>query len=233
MKRARRIEQLESVLRARGSSTAGELAAELGVSIRTMRRDLAELRTGHVTVESEAGRGGGVRLDAQRALTAIRLPTGEIVAMWLAAELSRRAGTLPWGKAAGTALDRVFSALPPTRRKELRDLLRRVVVGPPAPRELIADAKEPTPELLTVFEEAFTSRLGLRFIYTDRKAQTTKRVIEPHALLLQPPIWYVLAVDVEKHVPRMFRMDRITRPTIAREVKFVPRLDVIDELRPT
>jgi hypothetical protein len=46
-------------------------------------------------------------------------------------------------------------------------------------------------------------------------------------LLVQPPVWYVLARDVEKSAPRMFRMDRIARPRIRKDISFRPDMAVI------
>ena len=87
-------------------------------------------------------------------------------------------------------------------------------------------------EALRLFEEAFSAGLGLGFGYVDRDGQVTSRRIEPHGLLVQSPVWYLLARDVEKDQPRMFRMDRIARPRILRDVTFKPDLNVIQALLP-
>jgi predicted DNA-binding transcriptional regulator YafY len=60
--RADRLVSLVLLLQARGSSTAGALAAELGVSVRTIYRDLEALGAAGVPVITEAGPGGGCRL---------------------------------------------------------------------------------------------------------------------------------------------------------------------------
>ena len=60
--RLNRLEELKGLLKAREHITAGELAAELRVSLRTVRRDLEILRDGGMPVESDRGRGGGLRL---------------------------------------------------------------------------------------------------------------------------------------------------------------------------
>ena len=52
----------------------------------------------------------------------------------------------------------------------------------------------------------------MSFQYTDRKGVTTQRRVEPHGILVQVPIWYVLAIDIDKGEPRTFRMDRIANP---------------------
>lgn len=231
MKRARRVDRLETLLRARGTSTASELAATLGVSERTVYRDLGALRERDVPVEGEPGPGGGLRIDHRTSATRIELRTAEVASLFLATELARRTQGLPWSKTVGAALDRVLSALPETRRRELRAVLRRVVVGP-APTEAVrAGAKPPSQDVIDTFEEAFTARHGLGFDYVDREGRTTARLVEPHGLLVQPPIWYVLAFDPMRGEPRMFRMDRIARPRVVASLAFRARQDVIEALR--
>jgi predicted DNA-binding transcriptional regulator YafY len=60
--RADRLLSLALLLQARGGATAGALAAELGVSVRTVYRDLAALGAAGVPVVTESGPGGGCRL---------------------------------------------------------------------------------------------------------------------------------------------------------------------------
>lgn len=231
MTRAERLERLEALLVRRGSATAAELAAALAVSVRTLHRDIASLRERHVPVSSGPGPGGGFRVDARYATMNVRLRNDEIVALWLGAELARRASAFPWTGGIGSALDRIFASLPDGRRRELRAMLRRVVVGEPATEAMRLGAKPPAPELVACFEEAFTSRRGLAFDYVDREGRASRRAVEPHGLLLQPPVWYVLAFDPEKGEPRMFRMDRIAKPRVARDMSFTPRQEVVDALK--
>jgi predicted DNA-binding transcriptional regulator YafY len=51
--------------------------------------------------------------------------------------------------------------------------------------------------------------------------------VEPHGLLVEPPVWYVLGRDVDKAEPRTFRMDRISRPRILGDVRFRPSLEEV------
>jgi predicted DNA-binding transcriptional regulator YafY len=222
MARAERLMNLADLLRGRDSATVGTLAAELGVSARTVLRDLATLRERGMPITGEAGRGGGIRLEGDRGVTAVHLSPAEVAAMWLAARLSREASDLPWGEAARSGLAKLLASLPTHKARELRALCRRVIIGPPASANVRQGAGAPPPELLGLFEEAFSGGRGLAFHYTDRQGRTSTRRIEPHGLLVETPVWYVLARDIDKAEPRMFRMDRIARPRLLSDVRFRP-----------
>ncbi len=56
------------------------------------------------------------------------------------------------------------------------------------------------------------------------------RRVEPHGLLVKPPVWYVLARDCDKLAPRSFRMDRIASPRLLPAVTLRPDLDIVREL---
>lgn len=224
--------ELADLLRGRNATTVAELASELGVSRRTLLRDLASLRERGMPIAGEAGPGGGVRLDVDRGLAAVHLSVIEVVSIWLAARLSRGASELPWGEAAGSGMAKLLASLPAPKSRALRALCRRVIVGAPASAAVRANAGACAPELLRLFEEAFSSGVGLAFHYTDRDGRASSRRVEPHGLLVETPVWYVLARDVEKGEPRMFRMDRIARPRILRELVFRPDVEIIKALLP-
>lgn len=232
MPRAERLLDVAERLRASEATTAARLAEELGVSPRTVRRDLAALRRRGLPIAGEAGPGGGIRLAGARGVAAVHLSLAEIVALWLAARLSQAASALPWGEAASSALTKLLASLPRERARELRALCRRVVVGEPASGAVVAGAGAAAPELLRLFEAAFTAGRGLGFLYTDRHGERSARRVEPHGLLVQSPVWYVLARDREKQAPRMFRMDRISRPRLLLDVAFRPDPSVVAALLP-
>ena len=232
MARAERLMELADLLRGREATTVGELAGELGVSRRTLLRDLASLRDRGLPITGEAGPGGGVRLEGDRGLAAVHFSLGEIVAVWLGARLSQAASDLPWGEAANSAMAKLLGSLPAAKSRALRALCRRVVVGRPASAATRAGAGATPRELLGLFEEAFSTGVGLAFHYTDREGRKTLRRVEPHGLLVEPPVWYVLARDVDKAEPRMFRMDRVERPRLIPEILFRPDMAVIQAQLP-
>jgi predicted DNA-binding transcriptional regulator YafY len=102
-----------------------------------------------------------------------------------------------------------------------------VVLGPPASVRIRGGAGASPPELLGIFERAFSSGRGIAFQYVDRVGAATHRTIEPHGLLVQLPVWYILSRDVDTRQPRTFRMDRISRPRIVQAVTFQSDADVV------
>ncbi|MBK8213219.1 MAG: WYL domain-containing protein [Myxococcales bacterium] len=230
MSRAVRLMELADRLRSADTTTVGTLAHDLGVSARTVLRDLATLRERGMPISGEVGPGGGVRLEGSRGVTAVHLGVAEIVTLWLAAQLARAGSELPWSSSASRALTKLLASLPKPRAAQLRALSRRVFVGPMASEAVRTSAGPPPAELLRIFEEAFSAGLGLRFAYRDREGKVTARRVEPHGLLVQSPVWYVLARDLEKGEPRMFRMDRIRAPAKLEGHAFRPDRAVLDAL---
>jgi predicted DNA-binding transcriptional regulator YafY len=227
-----RLDALRLALADGEARTLEALCDMLATSRRTLLRDVAALRDLGVPIESATGRGGGIRLGATHRAHAVSFASDEIVALWLTTTLARLTLGLPWGKAANDGLNRLFSTLPARRVRELRALCDRVVVGPLATTAVRESARAPVPELLLQVEQAFTHRYGLAFNYEDRHGARTRRRVEPHGLLLQVPVWYILAFDLQRDAPRAFRMDRISNPQVLSSTAFVPRRNVITALLP-
>ncbi len=215
----------------RAVTTVGELAERFEVSERTAHRDLAALRRRGVDVVGDPGRGGGVRVDPGQVPRSVSLETDELAGVYVALALARRATALPFGSAADRALDKLVGSLPKGRARELRKFLSRVVVGRPATESMMRSHRPGKREIVTTFERAFTAGCGLSFQYVDRDGRRTRRRIEPHGLLVNPPLWYVLAHDLVRDAPRMFRMDRMSGPRVLDDVTFTPRpLPILEQL---
>jgi len=225
MPRVDRVFELLDYLRAHDVCTVHVIASDLGVSRRTVLRDLATLRDRGWPIRAEAGPGGGVLLERERGISAVHLSADEIAALWLSVQLSASTSAVPWRAAARSALDKAFASLPERRAKALRRLIRRVVVGPPATARVREALGAVTSELLSAFEHAFAGDSCLSFDYTDRDGRKTRRVVEPHGLLIEAPAWYVLARDRQNGGARMFRMDRIRSARVLPELRFTPDFD--------
>ena len=223
MTRPARHEALIRHLRRNGAATVEALAAEVGVSRRTVLRDIAALRDqGHV-IHAEAGRGGGLQLDPQSVPTATRLQVTEVFALILSVAAMRAAGSLPFSDLADAGLAKIERALPPDRLRDLRRLLDCLHVGQLAPQQDLSDMGRIDPVLLPAFETAFLRRWRLRLAYRDAKGRPSQREVEPEAILILPPLWYVVAWDPARGDFRQFRMDRIRQPEPVEGAPFRPR----------
>lgn len=215
-----RQDMLVRHLRRSGHVSVEELADVAGVSRRTVLRDIADLRGQGFIIEGEAGRGGGLRLDPASVQLNAKLSVDEVFALLISVSVMRAAGTLPFGGLADVGLAKVERALPRDRVRDLREILRRLYVGPPAWARLRESMGEVDPGLLPAFERSFIGLRALRFDYVDRNGSGSSREVEPQALLVRPPVWYVVAFDPAREDFRYFRMDRMRRPQAIEDKRF-------------
>ena len=222
-------------LRRNGTSTVADLAEEVGASRRTVLRDISALRDEGFVIHSEPGRGGGLQLDPQSIQTTARLSVAEVFALLISVASMRAAGNLPFSGLADAGLAKIEKALPSDKVRDLRRFLDCLYVGQLSPQVDISDMGAMDPMLLPAFETAFLQRLHLRFQYRDAKGIVTSRNVEPQAMLILPPLWYLVAWDPARNDFRHFRMDRISRPEYVEDVTFrrryVPFQDDVSPIR--
>jgi len=210
-------------LRRNGTSTVAALAQAVGASKRTVLRDISALRDEGFVIHSEPGRGGGLQLDARSVQTTVRLSVAEVFALLISVESMRAAGGVPFSGLAEAGLAKIEKALPADKVRDLRRFLDCVFVGKLAPQVNISDMGTMDPALLPAFETAFLQRLYLRFEYRDVKGAVTHRYVEPQAMLILPPLWYLVAWDPARKDFRHFRMDRISKPEFVEGETFLRR----------
>ncbi|ARQ70531.1 helix-turn-helix transcriptional regulator [Streptomyces marincola] len=193
-----RVLELLSLLAAGAPRTGAELVARLGVSPRTLRRDVERLRHLGYRVESAPGTGGGYRLPAGQGMPPLLLSEEEAAATAVGLRHAAAYGVDP----AGTALRKLEDALPARLRGRIEALLA-ATAAPPAPG--------PPDGLGTVERLATASHLRsrVRFRYPARDGAAGERRAEPHSLTLLDHRWYLLAWDEDRADWRNFRVDRI------------------------
>jgi predicted DNA-binding transcriptional regulator YafY len=212
---SRRLLRLLALLQARRDWPGPELAARLGVSPRTLRRDMDKLRSLGYPVDAVSGTAGGYRLGAGAALPPLLLDDEEAVAV--AVGLRTAAGGTITGieEASVRALVKLEQVLP-SRLRHRVGALHSVTVplpgtGPPVDSQV-----------LTVIATAARDRLRIRFSYTTHDGTQGSRTAEPHHLVHTERRWYLLAWDPARDSWRTFRADRITSPQITGP-RFTPR----------
>ena len=210
-------------LRRKGVSTVDELAKEVGTSRRTILRDICALRDQGFTIYSEPGRGGGLQLDPQSVQTTTRLSVTEVFALLISVETMRIAGQLPFSNLADAGFSKIEKTLPADKVRELRQFLRCLHIGKLSPKQDASNLGPIDPALLPAFEAAFLQKQMLGFQYCDANGHHTNREVEPQAMLVLPPLWYLVAWDPARDNFRHFRMDRISAPAPNRNTSFRQR----------
>jgi predicted DNA-binding transcriptional regulator YafY len=207
--RVDRGEQLLGLLRGRELWTAPELAEALGVSLRTVRRDLAALDARGVPLEAERGRGGGVRLVGTWGLGRVLLDEHELLDLVLALALAERLRSpLFLGRVRGVR-HKLAAAFPPAQRRRLERVRRRVLVGEVASPAVRASYGEPRPSVVRALHQAFLEQRALVVDYASERGAPGRREVEPHYLLLNWPAWYLLVWDRGRQAGRSLRLDRV------------------------
>ena len=207
-------------LRRNGTSTVDELAQAVGASRRTVLRDISALRDEGYAIHSDVGRGGGLQLDPQSMQTTARLSVAEVFALLISVAAMRAAQNLPFSDLADAGLAKIEKALPSEKVRDLRRFLDCLHIGQLSPLQDISDIGTMDPALLPAFETAFLQKRHLRFDYRDAKGAHTQREVEPQAMLILQPLWYLVGWDPSRAGFRHFRMDRISNPRIVEDVPF-------------
>lgn len=211
------------ILRRKGMTTIDAIAEDVVASRRTILRDIGALRDEGFVIHAEPGRGGGLQLDPGSVRTMARLAVTEVFALLISVAAMRAGGNLPFSGLADAGLAKIEKALPPEKLRDLRRFLDCLYVGKLSPLQDLSDLGAMDPDLLPAFETAFLERMQLRFQYSDTRGQLSSRVVEPQAMLVLPPLWYLVAWDPGREDFRHFRMDRITRPEIVDSSRFRQR----------
>lgn len=229
MKTRERQDAIVRTLRRNGTSTIETLAADVGASRSTIFRDIVALRDEGFVIHTEPGRGGGLSLDPQSIQTTARLTVAEVFALIIGVSAMRAAGNLPFSCLADAGLSKIEKALPSDKVRDLRRLLDCLYVGPLAPQVDLSNLGEMAPNLLPAFETAFLKGFFLQFQYRDAIGAETERRVEPQAMLILPPLWYLVAWDPSREDFRHFRMDRIHKPNCDEGQSFRRRVVPFDD----
>ncbi|WUC78276.1 YafY family transcriptional regulator [Streptomyces sp. NBC_00536] len=219
-----RLLRLLSLLQAHREWTGAGLAERLGVTPRTVRRDVERLRELGYPVNASPGTGGGYQLGAGAELPPLLLDDDEAVAVVVGLRTAAGNGVEGIGEASVRALAKLEQVLPARLRRRvsaLNDFTVPMLRGPGGP------AVDPS----VLAELAALCRDGerLRFAYRDHVGASTRRTVEPHRLVCTERRWYLVAWDLERAAWRTFRADRI-EPRPPHGPRFTPRPPPAEDL---
>ncbi|GIE88994.1 helix-turn-helix transcriptional regulator [Actinoplanes regularis] len=200
-----RLLRLVALFSARPSWTCDELAGQLAVTARTVRRDVARLRELGYGVESDPGPWGGYRLRDGSRMPPLILDDEEALAVAVGLREAALSGVLGGDQAALSALLKLRQVLPARIAHRLGEMDAAFVhtrrPGEPqiAPAMLL--------ELATACRRGERSQLS----YRDREGNATTRDVDPYRLVHTGRRWYFVARDVTRGEWRTFRADRMAR----------------------
>lgn len=204
-----RLERLQGLLKADQHRTVGELAAALGVSARSIGRDLALLRDGGLPIEADRGRGGGVRLAQRWRLGRIQLDPEEAIDALLSLAIAETIDSPLLLQRAAAVRQKLAMVFSEAQQARIRSLRSRILIGEPASERVRRGYRRTAAVDLAVVKRAFFEMRCLSIAYADEAGRRTAREIEPQFLYLSLPAWYVVAWDGLRGGVRSFRVDRI------------------------
>ncbi|MEV7525664.1 YafY family protein [Streptomyces sp. NPDC091371] len=219
-----RLLRLLSLLQAHREWTGADLADRLGVTPRTVRRDVDRLRELGYPVNASPGTGGGYQLGAGAELPPLLLDDDEAVAVAVGLRTAAGNGVEGIGEASVRALAKLEQVLPSRLRRRVSALNEFTV-------PMLRGAERSTVDPSVLAELAAVCRDGerLRFEYEDHGGNATRRTVEPHRLVCTERRWYLVAWDVDREDWRTFRADRIA-PRPPHGPRFTPRPPPAEDL---
>lgn len=198
MRRADRLFRIVQHLRGRRLSTAAFLADRLGVSLRTVYRDVRDLSLSGVPIEGEAG--VGYRLKPGFDVPPLMFTLNEIEALAVGARMVEAWGGPVLAESARTAIEKIVAALPADRRLAVEQT-RLYAPG------FHVDGK--SMQRLEAVRDAIGARRVLQLDYRDAHGRASEREVWPLALYFWGGAWTLAAWCESRSDFRNFRVDRV------------------------
>jgi predicted DNA-binding transcriptional regulator YafY len=196
-----RLAKVLARLSQRRPRTAKQLAAELDVHERTIRRDIALWREAGAPIDAD-DKGYHLNRDAGFFLPPLNLLTEEVAALKVAGHATLLNRGAPWAQPLQDALDKIDAALSDTQSERSRRLANAVVIHPTQTDRL------PSP-LISQLEQAIADRATVQILYQRLEADRPEwRTVDPHKIAFLRHAYYLVA---RWHDTRQFLNYRLTR----------------------
>ncbi|SMC43475.1 YafY family protein [Rhizobium sp. RU36D] len=201
MSRSERLLSLLQILRRYRQPVSGAtLAAELGISLRTLYRDIASLQAQGADIEGEAGIGFVLRPGYM--LPPLMFTRDEIEALMLGFRFVTQRTDEALSAAAGEALAKINSVLPEDLRRDMADIGLLVGPGPALPVHRVD---------LALLRQALRAERPLDIDYRDQNGTVSQRTIWPCALGYFDGVRVLIAWCTLRQGFRHFRTDRLEK----------------------
>ena len=207
MRRADRLFLLIHALRGRRAAVpARTLAETLGVSLRTVYRDVADLQVSGVPIEGEAGVGYVLRHGSD--IPPLMFTEAEIEALTVGARFVEAFASPALAQAARHALTKIEAVLPDEMKRRSE---RSRILAPRSERSAADRAR------MGELHAAIGERRVVRIAYVREDGEASERVLEPLALVFWGAVWTLAAWCRLRVDFRTFRVDRIATCDVLEE----------------
>ncbi|WP_373974871.1 YafY family transcriptional regulator [Chitinibacter sp. SCUT-21] len=221
MSRAQRLLDLLQLLRMHRFPVAGsELAAQLGISLRTLYRDIATLQAQGAQIEGEAGL--GYVLKPGFTLPPLMFSPEELDALVLGLRWVAERADDDLQSAARQAKAKISAVLPATLRHQLDH--SPLLIGP-------NEIAEGSHDFLAEIRLAIREQTKLAIRYSDSKSQASERIVWPLALGFFDQVRILIAWCELRAQFRCFRTDRIHQLLTAETRYSTPRQQLLQQWR--
>ncbi|MEU8171622.1 YafY family protein [Microbispora hainanensis] len=211
-----RLLRLLSLLSTRQSWTCADLAAQLEITERTVRRDIARLRELGYGIESEMGPWGGYHLGPGAGMPPLILDEEEALAVAVGLCTAAFSGVSGSDQAALSALLKLRQVLPARIAARLGELDAAFThTAHPGDGQI-------SPALLLDLATACRRGERTRLTYRDGAGTTSTRRVDPYRLIYTGRRWYLLAYDLTRQDWRTFRTDRIVDASATGQAAALP-----------
>ncbi len=185
--RADRLLSLMLLLQMRGKMTAQALAKELGVSRRTILRDIDALSVAGVPVYAEGGHGGGFALDENYRTSLTGLQEAEIRTLFVTrnTQLFSEVGL---GEAAKSTRRKLLAGLPTSQLPSVAYIRQRLLIDP---AWWWREAQPPA--FWEQLQQAVYEDRWIRAVYETHTQVVSERMLAPYSLVAKSSVWYLVA----------------------------------------
>ena len=198
-----RVLTVLELLQARGRMTGAELARELDVDRRTVRRYIARLEEMGVPITAEQGRDGGYMLVAGFKLPPMMFNDDEALALSVGLLAARGLGLAEAAPAVASAQAKLERVMPAPLKRRVRAVDETVTLDLSRPKTPGDNAA------LVTLSSAAQTQTRVRMRYRAAQRNETERDFDPYGLGYREGCWYVVGMCHLRHGLRSFRLDRV------------------------
>ncbi|WP_417477126.1 helix-turn-helix transcriptional regulator [Maricaulis sp.] len=208
--RLKRLELLAAQLKQEGFCTIRDLAEAHQVSDRTIARDLQLMRDEQgLPIETDRGRGGGIRIARNWGVGRLSLSYAEAVDLLISIAVAEQMQSPLFLGNLASIRRQLIASFSSDRRERVERLKSRILIGYTASATVQNTMGAADLRAIQPLHQGFLDQTAIRIRYKAESGKTTAREIEAHYLVLNYPVWYVLAFDKLRAACRVFRCDRI------------------------